>query len=149
MPDFVKKEGEAGGDFRSDNRFLLGFFEEKDGALHYRYDAERVIIEPWGPDSLRVRASKMPEMPQECWALSEEPKPSRSCVEISEYSAKISNGRICAEVNNIGKITFFNARGKSFWRNTSATGRTCLRRPPVPWKWKPENLSRSSAGITS
>ena len=112
MPDFVKKEGEAGGDFRSDNRFLLGFFEEKDGALHYRYDAERVIIEPWGPDSLRVRASKMPEMPQECWALSEEPRPSRSCVEISEYSAKISNGRICAEVNNIGKITFFNAKGE-------------------------------------
>lgn len=47
MPDFVKKEGAPTGDFRSDNNFLLGYFEEKDHSLYYRYDAERVIIEPW------------------------------------------------------------------------------------------------------
>ena len=29
MPDFVKKEGAPTGDFRSDNNFLLGYFEEK------------------------------------------------------------------------------------------------------------------------
>ena len=44
MPDFVKKEGETG-DFRSDNQFLLGYFEEKEGALYYRYRDERVIVE--------------------------------------------------------------------------------------------------------
>ena len=32
---------------------LLGFFEEKDGALLYRYDAERLRIEPWGENSRR------------------------------------------------------------------------------------------------
>ena len=74
MPDFTRKEGAPSGDFRSDNRFLLGFFEEKDGALHYRYDAERMIIEPWGDNSFRLRASKMPEMPQELWALEEKPE---------------------------------------------------------------------------
>lgn len=63
MPDFVKKEGAPTGDFRSDNDFLLGYFEEKDHSLYYRYDAERVIIEPWGDNSFRVRASKMPQMP--------------------------------------------------------------------------------------
>ena len=37
MADFVKREGgENTGDFRSDNKFLLGYFEEKDGALYYR-----------------------------------------------------------------------------------------------------------------
>ena len=76
MPDIIKKEGEASGDFRSDSNFLLGFFEEKDGALCYRYDAERVIVEPWGPNSLRVRASKMPGMPDELWALEGDPAPS-------------------------------------------------------------------------
>ena len=65
MTDIIKKEGAESGDFRSDNHFLLGYFEEKDGALYYRYDAERVIVEPWGENSLRVRASKMPEMPQD------------------------------------------------------------------------------------
>ena len=54
MPDFVKKEGETG-DFRSDDQFLLGYFEEKEGALYYRYRDERVIVEPWGENSLRVR----------------------------------------------------------------------------------------------
>lgn len=53
MTDIIKKEGAESGDFRSDNHFLLGYFEEKDGALYYRYDAERVIVEPWGENSLR------------------------------------------------------------------------------------------------
>ena len=65
MPDFAKREGAPSGDFRSDNKFLLGFFEEKENTLYYRYDAERVIIEPWGDNSLRVRAAKMPKMPEE------------------------------------------------------------------------------------
>ncbi len=69
MTDIIKKEGASTGDFRSDNHFLLGYFEEKDHALYYRYDAERVIVEPWGKNSLRVRASKMPEMPDELWGI--------------------------------------------------------------------------------
>ena len=44
MDELTKKEEKPTGDFRSDNKFLLGFFEEKDGALHYRYEAERVIV---------------------------------------------------------------------------------------------------------
>ena len=34
----IKKEEKQTGDFRSDSNFLLGYFEEKDGALLYRYD---------------------------------------------------------------------------------------------------------------
>ena len=37
----------------------------------YRYDAEELRIEPWGDNSLRVRATKMAEMPDENWALLE------------------------------------------------------------------------------
>lgn len=48
MTDIIKREDASTGDFRSDNQFLLGYFEEKDHALYYRYDAERVIVEPWG-----------------------------------------------------------------------------------------------------
>ena len=98
MPDFAKREGEPSGDFRSDNDFLLGFFEEKEGTLCYRYDAERVIIEPWGPNSFRVRASKMPQMPEELWALDGKPEDTGSRVEIHEYSAEITNGKIKAAI---------------------------------------------------
>lgn len=93
MPDFVKKEGAPTGDFRSDNKFLLGYFEEKDNALYYRYDAERVIVEPWGDNSLRVRASKMPEMPDELWALDGKPAENNAVVTIHEFSAEIVNGK--------------------------------------------------------
>lgn len=112
MTDIIKKEGAESGDFRSDNHFLLGYFEEKDGALYYRYDAERVIVEPWGENSLRVRASKMPEMPQELWALDGNPKKTDSKVTIHEYSAEITNGKIRAVINNIGKLFFYNQKGE-------------------------------------
>ena len=112
MTDIIKKEGAESGDFRSDNHFLLGYFEEKDGALYYRYDAERVIVEPWGENSLRVRASKMPEMPQELWALEGNPKKTDSKVTIHEYSAEITNGKIRAVINNIGKLFFYNQKGE-------------------------------------
>ena len=113
MTDFVKREDASTGDFRSDNKFLLGYFEEKDHALFYRYDAERVIVEPWGKNSLRVRASKMPEMPDELWALDGKPEGREEArIVIHDFSAEIVNGNIKAVVNNIGKITFYNQKGE-------------------------------------
>ncbi|MFV0241684.1 MAG: TIM-barrel domain-containing protein [Lacrimispora sphenoides] len=103
---------EKAGDFRSDNRFLLGYFEEKDGALYYRYDAERLIVEPWGANSLRVRASKMAQMPEELWALEGKPELSGSKVTIHAYTAEITNGKIKAVINNIGKLSFYNQKGE-------------------------------------
>ena len=106
MPDFVKKEGAPTGDFRSDNNFLLGYFEEKDHSLYYRYDAERVIIDPWGDNSFRVRASKMSEMPEELWALDGKPENRSSEITIKEYSAEIVNGKIKAVIKVIGFVVF-------------------------------------------
>ncbi len=111
MPDFIKKEGITG-DFRSDDQFLLGYFEEKEGALYYRYRDERIIVEPWGENSLRVRASKLPEMPQELWALDGKPADANAKVTINEFSAEIVNGKIKAEINNIGKLLFYNQKGE-------------------------------------
>lgn len=100
------------GDFRTDSNFLLGEFWEKDGMLHYHYDAEYVIIEPWGENSLRIQASKMNEIPTEKWALYRKPQGGNGIVKISEYSAEIINGKIRAVINNIGKISFYNQNGK-------------------------------------
>jgi alpha-D-xyloside xylohydrolase len=97
--------------FGQSRDFLLGYFEEKDGTLCYRYDAERLIIKPWGTNSLRVMATKMPEMPGEDWALIE-PKPSDAKIIIENYSAKIINGKITAVINQIGKLEFYNQKGE-------------------------------------
>ena len=42
-------------------RVVYGFFERNGNALCYRYGAERLRIEPWGENSLRVRAWKQAE----------------------------------------------------------------------------------------
>ncbi len=139
---------EKAGDFRSDNRFLLGYFEEKDGALYYRYDAERLIVEPWGTNSLRVRASKMAQMPEELWALEGKPELSGSKVTIHDYTAEITNGKIKAVINNIGKLSFYNQKGELLLEEYIRNRRICLPIRAVPWRWKLENLSRLSAGIT-
>lgn len=108
----VKDQEGASGDFRSDSNFLLGFFSEEDGALCYRYDAETVRIEPWGSSSLRVRASKEPKMPEELWALESKKDTAETKTDIQPYSASITNGDIRAEINNIGKISFFNSKNE-------------------------------------
>ena len=50
-------------------KIVFGYFERKGNALCYRYESERLIIEPWGANSLRVRAWKTPEMDPQDWAL--------------------------------------------------------------------------------
>ena len=101
------------GDFRSDSSFLIGYFEEKDGSLVYRYDAERLQITPWGENALRVRASKSAVLDPEDWALTVKPAyPGNVQIRIDEYEARIRNGKLTAVINNIGKVSFYNQDGK-------------------------------------
>ena len=101
------------GDFNSNSDFLLGYFSAEENALCYRYDAEVVRIEGWGANSLRVRAYKSCKMPEEDWALQERPEHAAALVTVGQYSAEIVNGKIRAVINNIGKITFYNEKGKT------------------------------------
>ena len=108
-----KDNKENKGDFRADSCFLIGYFEEKDGSLLYRYDAERLWITPWGENALRVRASKSAALDPEDWALTVKPAYPRDVqIDISEYEARIRNGKLTAVINNIGKISFYNQDGK-------------------------------------
>lgn len=97
---------------REEERLMYGYFERKGDALCYRYDAERLILEPWGDNSLRVRASKLAEMPEEDWALLPAPESKSVEIRISDMSAEIQNGKITAVIDNIGKITFYNQKGE-------------------------------------
>ncbi len=95
---------------RNEEKVMFGFFEKKDNILYYRYDAERLIIEPWGKNSLRVRASKMATMPVEDWALLQPEKMSETTINIYEMDAEITNGNIRAKINCIGKLEFYNQK---------------------------------------
>ncbi len=93
-------------------RDVYGYFEQKGNALCYRYEAERLIIEPWGENSLRIRASKMAEMPSEDWALLPPKNVSEPVIEVREDGGRITNGKITAVLNLIGKLEIYNQKGE-------------------------------------
>lgn len=79
--------------------------------LVFHYDAEEVWIEPWGPDALRIRATKECRMPEEDWALCAK-EDAVSHAAYTEYGAEIVNGRIRAEISKYGKIMIYDAGGR-------------------------------------
>ena len=93
-------------------RDVYGYFEQKGNTLCYRYEAERLVIEPWGENSLRVRASKLSEMPTEDWALLPPANSGTPVIEVREDGGKITNGKITAVLNLIGKLEIYNQKGE-------------------------------------
>ena len=85
--------------------------EIRENRLIYHYDAEEVWIEPWGPNALRVRATKERQMPEEDWALCRKGEDTAE-ISYTEQGARIVNGRIRAEITKLGKIMIYNADGR-------------------------------------
>jgi alpha-D-xyloside xylohydrolase len=83
----------------------------ENGRLVFAFDAERLWIEPWGNNAIRVRATKTCAMPSEDWALLEPPKVQVN-IDISKESATLVNGQIKAVITKRGKLTIWNADGK-------------------------------------
>ena len=128
-------------------------FETANGVLIARNGGEMLRIEPWGKNSLRVRATMLPELSNQDWALTETPESSHADVECHEVdhwvgdgtidkreSASITNGRICAVVNFAGVITFYRD-GKQFLREyyrsydgTLSRESRCLKTVNREWK---------------
>jgi alpha-D-xyloside xylohydrolase len=79
--------------------------------LIFSYDAEQLWIEPWGPNALRVRATKMAHMPNEDWALLEAGT-AEPAIEIEGNSGTVSNGGIKAVITKRGKLIISNKNGK-------------------------------------
>lgn len=87
------------------------FFEVSGNILIRKYDCEKLYIEPWGENSLRIRCTKQSELLEnKDWALlTQERSDSRITIEGNE--ASIVNGKIRANIDAGGKITFYNGKG--------------------------------------
>lgn len=84
----------------------------KDQKIIYCYDGEKTIVEAWGENSLRVRSTKLAEMPQEDWALTEEASHQAQTEKIPG-GALIKNGRITARISELdGKLSFYHRDGR-------------------------------------
>ena len=89
----------------------MAILREKDGRLVVTDNNEKLWIEAWGENALRVRSTKMAQMPPENWAL-EEPHTAKANITITDTEATVVNGKITAKVKKSGKIMFYNQNGK-------------------------------------
>ena len=115
-------------------------FFRQDNALVVQRGNERLFIESWGKNSLRVRMTKDPLMDKNDWALSVPCEKTETQIDIHAVDitepwyygperdshaamadeATVTNGNISAKISFEGWISFFNQRGelltKEYWR---------------------------------
>lgn len=85
----------------------------ENGKLYYRFDAEQLIVEAWGRDSLRVRSTKQAEMPTDDWALINPKDNPAATVNVMDGYGTIQNGKIKATLDKNGKLIFQNQKGET------------------------------------
>ena len=119
------------------------------------HQGEKLRIEPWGRDSLRVRATMLPAFSDRDWALTEAVKKGEAPITVEEVDhwvgdgsidkreqATIVNGRIKAVVNHAGVISFYRDDGRDIRGGFTAAcprlPRTGLARAPhIMWeRWE-------------
>ena len=66
--------------------------------LIFRFDDHQLRIQPWGENSLRVRATKRATFEDQNWALLE-PQQTSAKITISDGEARIENGSIHATLS--------------------------------------------------
>lgn len=114
----------------SKNEFNLedSFFKIEGNILIRNYDCEKLRIEPWGKNSLRIRSTKQSEFIDNDWAL----LPQENCdvkIKVDGNEASIENGKIIAHIDSGGKIIFYNQKGdillEEYVRNRKNVNRFC------------------------
>jgi len=121
----------------------------KDGSrLVMESGVKQVWIEPWGPNSLRVRMTAQPQMDPNSWALGETPEKTDAAITFETIDvtdpwykdqpryqqtgvqACLTNGSIQARVSHEGWISFCNRKGEllteEYWRNRDRINRYCV-----------------------
>lgn len=79
--------------------------------LIYEYDGEKVWIEPWGNNSVRIRATKEPDMPKDNWVLCD--MPMKECaIDVLDNKGILTNGKIRVEISRLGKLTVYNQKNE-------------------------------------
>ncbi len=123
---------------------------EEDKKIIIAEGNKRLIIEAWGPDSVRVRQSAEPKMDENDWALSEvmpqvEVDITSEEIDVTdpwykgeEYKKyhqtateyKLVNGKLTVKISHEGWLSFYNQKGEllteEYWRNRNRLNRYCV-----------------------
>jgi len=93
------------------NNLDASVFTIKGNILIRQYDCEKMYIEPWGENSIRIRSTKQAELLKNNeWALLPQERGNVK-ITINGNEASIENGKIRADIDAGGKIIFYNQKG--------------------------------------
>lgn len=81
--------------------------EKIDNKLYCSVQGERLVIEPWGKNALRIRATRKNKLSDRVGALTEAVENTSACVSLENGVGEITNGRIKASLDSYGKIIFY------------------------------------------
>ena len=102
-------------------------FETANGVLIARNGGEMLRIEPWGKNSLRVRATMLPELSNQDWALTETPESSHAEVEchevdhwVGDVSLPLSQMDAYAQLLTLQVLSHFTVTADSFYASIIA-----------------------------
>lgn len=114
-----------------------------DNKLIREYDGERMLIEAFGENSLRVRVTRLKDFPEENWALIPQPEQGAKITlmrnekeaetqkvnseeRIVGDGAVMENGKIRVILNKAGKLIFENSEGKTLLRELESDRHSSL-----------------------
>lgn len=93
------------------------FSKQDNNTLVFRFDAEKLWVQPWGKNALRIRATHTASMPDEDWALteplSESSSSSSTKIDITDSEATLTHGDIQARISRLGKLCVYKDGGKT------------------------------------
>ena len=117
----------------------MSLFESKNNVLFWKHNHELLAIQPWGPDSVRVRSTLLADFPSMPGALLDEPPEGGSAeINIGEESAILLNGKLRVELSEQGRLRFIN----------DSTGVVLLEEPaPMFWSYPARNFEGSGGDL--
>ena len=109
----------------------MAFFEQQGNSVIFRNNGETVVVCPWGPDSVRVRAVLMGDVRDDRFALLD-PTPTDDVeIMIDKEHASLRVGKLTVKLDVCGwkgraKLTFLNQKGEVLLRETDAANALVL-----------------------
>jgi alpha-D-xyloside xylohydrolase len=115
----------------------MGIISKEKNQIIWKMNGEKLVIEPWGRNSFRVRSRMMGEIMDTDFALLPAEQVDAQ-IEMSEDEATITNGKIRAVIREVGwsqncQISFYNDKGDLLLREIGQQGALNL----TPRKFKP------------
>lgn len=96
-------------------------FVELEQGLLFRWQGEQLLLQAYGQDGIRVRATMNTAFTDQDWAILPG-SAAKGVLQISENEAVLTNGKLSARISRYGKLRFLNSEGETLLREYYRTG---------------------------